>query len=562
MADHLPNFFDERRLVDGPWRAFERDVARLMMLNGFEDVRLVGGPGDRGADVLGTKNGALWVIQCKFTSGRPPAPSAADEVVTAARFYSADRMVVACSRKAGSGLLGEIRKYGRLGVKVELLDPSAILKFTENSSDYPTTRRELREYQTHAVESFESSLLETGRGQIVLATGLGKTVVMAETVAQLFRGECIEHGRVLVLAHTLELVDQLQFAFWHQLPKWVPTHRLVHNERPAFWDGITFATVQSAKARLSELPDFGLILVDEAHHVGAATYLDVVEQLKPAMIGGATATPWRGDEFDIDQLIGPPCVQYGIEEGLRLGFLCDVDYRLLADGIDWELVQAKSQFGYSLTQLNTRLILSPRDDEAARLIADTWAESKRNSGIIFTRSIAHAEHIASSLRHYELRAEALSSQSDARQREKLMSAFRRGEIDVLATVDLFNEGVDVPDVDLLVFMRVTHSRRIFVQQLGRGLRVGKEKTGVIVLDFVTDLRRLSDVVELDSATRGGPTERLGLGANLIQFRDESAGSFLLEWVKDQAALFQREGDPVLELPRFEYPKPIDPGNVQ
>src|SRR2546430_12548796 len=79
---------------------------------------------------------------------------------------------------------------------------------------------------------------------------------------------------------------------------------------------------------------------------------------------------------------------------------------------------------------------------------------------------------------------------------RLLSGFRAGQLDVVATVDLFNEGIDVPDVDLIVFMRSTHSRRIFVQQLGRGLRVSPGKENVVVLDFVTDLRRVAEAIEL------------------------------------------------------------------
>jgi superfamily II DNA/RNA helicase len=143
-----------------------------------------------------------------------------------------------------------------------------------------------------------------------------------------------------------------------------------------------------------------------------------------------------------------------------------------------------------------------------------------------------------------------------------MSRFRAGQLDLVATVDLFNEGVDVPDVDLIVFMRATHSRRIFVQQLGRGLRISPGKSKVVVLDFVTDLRRMAEVLDLDRAVRGADVERLGLGGRLVQFQDKSAGSFLQEWLLDQASLFAREDDPRLELPQFNFPDPPPPGGIQ
>src|SRR5262249_23045328 len=154
----------------------------------------------------------------------------------------------------------------------------------------------------------------------------------------------------------------------------------------------------------------------------------------------------------------------------------------------------------------------------------------------FCRTIIHARSFAAMLRHYGFRAEAISSETPPRERDVLMSRLRAGELDIVATVDLFNEGVDLPDVDFIVFMRVTHSRRIFVQQLGRGLRISPTKDRVVVLDFVSDLRRVAEVLDLDRAARAGSVERLGLGGRLVQFNDVSAGGFLREWLLDQASL--------------------------
>ena len=313
---------------------------------------------------------------------------------------------------------------------------------------------------------------------------------------------------------------------------------------------------------IDDLPTFGLVLVDEAHHIGAQTFRNVIQNLKPRMLGGVTATPWRGDGYDIDAVLGPPLVQIGIAEGLQKGFLSEVDYRLLADNLDWETVQGLSRFNYSLAELNKRLIIPTRDEEAVRVVKQVFDQERRRAGIIFSPTILHAQNFAAMLRRYGLRAETISSETELRDRDILMSRFRAGQLDFVATVDLFNEGVDVPDVDLLVFPRATHSRRIFVQQLGRGLRVSPGKSKVVVLDFVTDLRRVAEVLELDKAARNTDVERLGLGPGVIQFHDASAGSFLREWMLDQASLILRDGDPRLELPDFEYPEPPSPGGVQ
>src|SRR5437868_3445761 len=113
----MGTFLDERRLLNGPWRAFERDVGRMLIANGFEDVRVVGGSGDRGADVLGVKQGQLWVVQAKRTTNTPPPRSAVAEVVEAGEFYRADRLMVACSRHPGQGILEERDRFAKLGIK-------------------------------------------------------------------------------------------------------------------------------------------------------------------------------------------------------------------------------------------------------------------------------------------------------------------------------------------------------------------------------------------------------------------------------------------------------------
>jgi superfamily II DNA or RNA helicase len=531
-------------------------------MNGFRDVRIVGGTGDHGADILAAKDGVSWIIQCKHTTTSPPSVTAVDEVIEAGRFYGADKLVVATSRPASDALKARIQRERELGLPIELAEPSRLITWMQNSPEYPPSSRQLRPYQMEATERLRNALIDTGRGQLVLATGLGKTVVMAETVATLLRDNRIAGGRVLVLAHTRPLVDQLLQAFWFQLPKWIATHRLADQEVPTYWDGVTFATIQSVSNRLDDLPSFGLVLVDEAHHIGAATFQDAINALKPPMLAGVTATPWRGDGYDIDRLLGAPLLKIGIAEGLQQGFLSNVDYRLLADNVDWSFIQSSSRNHYSLSQLNRRLILPTRDEEAARLTDEVFNKDQRKSAIVYCPSAVHAHEFAATLRQYGHRAEAILFDTPSRERERLLSRFRTGELQFVMTVDLFNEGVDVPDVDMIVFMRVTHSRRIFVQQLGRGLRTSPGKDKVIVLDFVTDLRRIAEVVDLDAATRGADVERLGLGSRLISFSDRSAGSYLKEWMLDQASLFLREGDPDLEVPAFDFPDPSPSGGVQ
>ena len=247
-------------------------------------------------------------------------------------------------------------------------------------------------------------------------------------------------------------------------------------------------------------------------------FQESIDLLHPRMLAGVTATPWRGDGYDIDRLLGPPLIKIGISEGLQAGYLSEVDYRLFADNLDWEFVQEASRHKYSLSQLNRKLILPTRDEEAAKVATETFKSEIRRAAIVYCPSGVHVKTFAATLRQFGFQAEAVLHETPSRERAKLMSRFRAGELQFVTVVDLFNEGVDVPDVDMIVFMRVTHSRRIFVQQLGRGLRISPGKDRVIVLDFVTDLRRIAEVVELDRAVKGGEVERLGLVGHLSAFQ--------------------------------------------
>ena len=155
-------FLNRARLLKGPWQAFERDVARLMLQNGFVDVRIVGGTGDRGADVLGVQGGELWVFQCKHTTSSPPPKKAVSEVVEAARYYKANRMVVAVSRVPSTGFLQEVAKFKRHGLDIDVATPTILLEQMAMSPEYAPQRRTLREYQLDTASAFREALIDTG----------------------------------------------------------------------------------------------------------------------------------------------------------------------------------------------------------------------------------------------------------------------------------------------------------------------------------------------------------------------------------------------------------------
>jgi superfamily II DNA or RNA helicase len=294
------------------------------------------------------------------------------------------------------------------------------------------------------------------------------------------------------------------------------------------------------------------VVVDEAHHVGeAGMFQEVLNQLGDVPRLGMTATPWRGDNYDVTAVFGKPVFKMGIAEGMLAGYLSGVDYRLFVDEINWDAVRAASDYGLTLADLNSRLFLPQRDEAVIEALRGVWSKTREPRALVFCRTIDHAEEFAQLLREAGWRrSECVSSRQSRRERNILMSEFRDGRVPIVTTVDLLNEGVDVPDVNLICFLRVTHSRRIFVQQLGRGLRLGAGKENVVVLDFVSDIRRLRATLDLKAALSKGPEEieRVTLGASKIEFSNPRIGSFIEEWIADAASLEDAQEEVRLQFP--------------
>lgn len=553
--------FYDQLLRHGPWQEFERNTARLLLHAGWRSPQLVGRTGDGGVDVLATDaKGRLCLFQCKFTSGTPPGPSSINEIRNAGKLYGADALYVVTSTKPTNSFFAEISRIKAMGLSIEHVGPDRLMSLSSNVQPYAPTRVELYDFQAEAVSEIRSALLSSGQAQLVLATGLGKTVVASEVVADLLRDGLLGEGRVLVLAHTIPLVNQLITAFWRQLPSSIPTHRLAQGEAPTSFEGITFASFQTLM-NFENIPSFDLVVVDEAHHLGAPGYLDVINKVSSPKILGITATPWRSDGVDISGILGPSVFSMGIKEGLAQDYLSKVDYRFLVDRIDWNFVHENSKYGYTISDLNKKLLIPTRDAVAISEITKVFNGERRKRGIVFSPSQRHARSFASDLRRHGFTADAITSEDDHISRHRKLSQFTAGKIKFLCAIDIFNEGMDVPDVDLLVFMRVTHSRRIFIQQLGRGLRISPVKDKVIVLDFAADIRRIHSTLDLTQSADKENVERMLLSHVNVAFSDRSMGNFFYEWIADMGNIQDMEEDEVVKMPIVDPQKFNFPGSI-
>lgn len=503
----MNGFFSESRLVKGPWQAFERAIARLLVHKGWDVVDLVGGSGDKGADIIASIGDREVVWQAKYSAvSRTITTTIVDEVKNAMECFNVDEGVCVSNRPLSRKQKMRLEELNseKQGFKISSFTGESIRESFEKLPMWCEDDRGPRAYQETAQERLIKSFNNNEKkGLITLATGLGKTFVAGTFIKWLYK-EINPELNILILADKQTLIEQFDRAIWEFLPKTVATHLLYQAEKPTFNEGIILSTFQSFLRYYRDNPElnFDVVIVDEAHHGMADTYREVIEEIEPQYLLGLTATPFRGDDKKIEVLFGPPLIKYDVVRALRNNLLSKVKYMLLTDNIDVDWITMNSNKGYTIKQLNKKIFIPELEDETCRQIIDYWTSKNAKKGIIFCNSNEHCERIAKIFRSQYLNVDTFTTRvKDKRERAKRLRDFKQGKLQMLACFDMLNEGVDIPDVDFIVFLRVTHSRTYFLQQLGRGLRKppANEDKELLVLDFVADLRRIKRVKKLSDA---------------------------------------------------------------
>ena len=536
------NFYTEDIAKGYNWKGLERALARLMGHLGWKDTNVIGGAGDMGGDILGTRideaGAKSWVVQSKAVSGdRYIGPQAIKEAIDALTFYQANVAAVATN--------GEFTKTARQrqaqlesnGYTIKLWNGAFLQALIEGMPNDSAAYRQLRTYQQNIVDKVLRAF-DAGekRSFYIVATGLGKTVIAATIARNLWERGC---RRILVLCHATDLAIQLEQGFWSQITKEVPTSVFFDGLPPRNTEGICFGLYQSLYGYLPGIDpeQFDVVIVDEAHHALANGFRTCLEHLKPRFLIGMTATPWRGDGQSLSAIFGNPIEKVSLVDGMAMGYLSKVDYRILCDNVDWNNMQSMSRKNFSIRDLNKRLFLPQRDEAVIAEIQKVVRTMNQPRIAIFSPSIEHSNRFANMLSAAGIPCAALSQVDKAERRRRLL-AFSTGAYQAVCAVDVMNEGIDIPDVNLLVFLRATHSRRIFVQQLGRGLRLSEGKDKVIVLDFVSDIRRMADMIEMnrEGKIKGTENEVLYLQEGFVSFSDAKVEKFVKVWLEDVADL--------------------------
>ena len=344
-------------------------------------------------------------------------------------------------------------------------------------------------------EPFQERLLEEialarqlghHRNLLVSATGTGKTVMAALDYARL--REELPRARLLFVAHREEILSQAQATFRHALRDHSFGEKWVGRDRPRRFEHV-FASIQSLNASgLANLDatHFDVVIVDEFHHAAARTYRTLLEHVRPVELLGLTATPERSDGLDVLAWFdGRIAAELRLWDAIDQHRLVPFAYYGVHDGLDFKDVPWHRGRGYDAEGLSN---LFTGNDAWARLVLQELArrvdDPSRMRALGFCVSVDHARFMARTFREAGVAATAIWSDTPDDERRDALRALAERRVNVVFSVDLFNEGVDVPAVDTLLMLRPTDSPTLFLQQLGRGLRKHPSKSVCTVLDFV------------------------------------------------------------------------------
>jgi superfamily II DNA or RNA helicase/HKD family nuclease len=328
------------------------------------------------------------------------------------------------------------------------------------------------------------------RNLLVAATGTGKTVVAAFD----YQRTCSKIGgrpRLLFIAHRIEILRQALYTYREVLRD--PSFGQILGGAHALGSpDHLFTTIESLHSN-SLLDRYGddywhTVIFDECHRIAATSFDAVARKINPSILLGLTATPERSDGKSITQYFdskpdGSPAVELRLWHALELQLLAPFEYFACDDSTDFRNIPWR-QPGESLALEN----LLTGNDIRARMIVNEWhrlcSAPRHCRAIAFCASVSHAQFMTAYFNKSDLPARCLTGSSTPQEREYGPRALASGEICVLVTVDLFNEGVDIPVVDTILLLRPTQSPVLFQQQIGRGLRLSPSKESCLIMDFV------------------------------------------------------------------------------
>lgn len=346
----------------------------------------------------------------------------------------------------------------------------------------------LRTHQINAKDEILRSWDEVNSVMLQMPTGTGKTFLFTSIIKDLinYYKQARKRLNILVVAHRTELLDQISSS----LDRYGIPHGFIQGNREQhLWQRVQVGSILSLLTSKNELNvlrlDFNYIIIDEAHHSLAETYKKLFTAFPNAKKLGVTATPWRLNHEPFislyDKLITTPQVSWFIEQGL----LADFDYVSIKPDSDIQRMINNTEIAQTGDFVNVELDVAFNNQRIRSKVFTSYKQfADGRKGIIYAINKEHAAKLASLYCSKGIKAVAIDCDTPKEERKALIEAFKEGRISVLVNVEIFTEGFDCPDVSFIQLARPTRSLALYLQQVGRGLRIveGKEKT--IIIDNV------------------------------------------------------------------------------
>lgn len=426
-------------------------------------------------------------------------------------------------------------------------------------------------YQQEMLDAIEAERVvhDRHRNLVVAATGTGKTVVAALDYRRLCDDDSGTRPSLLFVAHRKEILQQSLRTYREVLGRGDFGELYVDGTRPERWDHV-FASVQSLTSYgATNLPasHFDIVVIDEFHHAAATTYRQLLDHLRPQELLGLTATPERADGVNVRDAFfdGRTAAELRLWDALGADLLCPFHYFAVSDNTDLRQL-AWTRGRYDEAELSN---LYTGNDARARIVLrqlrDKVLDPHAMRALGFCVDVRHAEYMTRVFNEAGIPARTVTGATSSADRVEALSMLRTREVNVLFTVDVFNEGLDVPSVDTVLFLRPTDSATVFLQQLGRGLRRTPDKAVLTALDFVGHQHRKfrwdRKLRALTGLTRAGLEREVKRGFPFLPsgcqiVMHEQAQSVVLENIRGQipnrwpqmVAELRSYGD--LDLPTF------------
>lgn len=373
--------------------------------------------------------------------------------------------------------------------------------FRSEGTEHVYQRYTLLPHQKQILDKLRVEREDRGnyKNLIVAATGTGKTVISAFDYQEFVRTH--PRARILFTAHREEILRQSLNTYRNVLQDANFGALWVGGSRPqdsTEYEHL-FVSISMFNSRFEEFfaklePNYyDYIVIDEAHHSQADSYRKLFGHFTPQILIGLTATPERMDGRDLrPDFGGRISAEIRLPQALQAGLLTPFQYLCVSDDTDLSDDSLWSGQKYNIERLADKLCAKSR----AKLIIDALhkylADEYTCRALCFCVNKRHADFMAEQLKLYGFNAESLTSDTPPEKRKQLANVLREGTLHYLCVVDIFNEGVDIPEVDTVLFLRPTESLTIFLQQLGRGLRLSVGKTELTVLDFIAQANRKYD----------------------------------------------------------------------